>query len=271
MKPESSQVPTGHEYDQFEANEALLRNSELGIILTDAYIAAVNHDARLNDIAIVPIEAEGEHKHAFARPTWNTQNQSGRHEIHVRLDDLDGTLAMYEDTMRQTPENTAIIARSLGIPPSEVTPQLLFVQSILHEMGHTLEYMDYEAGGKTPEDHKHDQRVERSKLPIGGLLVSQLLSENHPNKVSVEENWDAASQTASERYGDYRNEDIHIHTMQELIDATSDVYRHSRFESAADTFAADVLQWQPVMMTQLTGDITRFRNYPQNAQLQPAA
>jgi hypothetical protein len=251
--------------DQMAANEAVLRQSELGIILQDAYIAAVNEDPRLEDIAIISVTDPDEPKPAFMLPVGDERNTTGRQEIHIRLDNLDDTLAVFKKSMEHTPKNTAIVAETLGIPPEEVTPQLLFVYSTLHEMGHALEAMDYEAAGKSHAEHMHEQRAERAKLPIGRLLVSQLLSEDSPNRQYVEQHWNEASRMASENYSAFTGEDVKITTMEELIDATSHVHRHTKFEAAADKFAATVLQLQPVMLMQLTGDITRFRNYPQHA------
>lgn len=251
--------------DQSEANEAILAQSELGIILKDAYIAAANVDPRLNDIAIVPVTDPEDKRPASIKPSWDPNNQTGRHEIYIRLGNLDETLATFKQSMEHTPKNTAIVAESLGLRAEEVTPQLLFVYSTLHEMGHALECMDYEAAGKTPAEHLHDQRVERAKLPIGNLLASQLLSEDSANRQYVERRWEEASQMASEKYSEFTGEETHISTIAELIDATSHVHRKTKFEAAADRFAATVLQMEPLMLTQLTGDITRFRNYPQHA------
>lgn len=184
--------------DQSEANEAILAQSELGIILKDAYIAATNVDPRLNDIAIVPVTDPEDKRPASIKPSWDPNNQTGRHEIYIRLGNLDETLATFKQSMEHTPKNTAIVAESLGLRAEEVTPQLLFVYSTLHEMGHALECMDYEAAGKTPAEHLHDQRVERAKLPIGNLLASQLLSEDSANRQYVERRWEEASQMASE-------------------------------------------------------------------------
>lgn len=251
--------------DQSEANEQILRQSELGIILADAYIAATNIDPRLENIAVLPIEDPTISSFAFARAAWMDKNQTGKHEVYVRLNDLDHTLSLFDNLMKHTPKMTAVVAESLGLQSSEVTPQLMFVYSTLHEMGHTLEYMDYEAAGKTPAEHKHDSSLEREKLPIGNLLASHLLSDNHPNRAYVIQNWDAVREAASKNYSDYIGTQSSISTMEELIDATAHVHRISKFEAAADRFAATVLQTQPLMVEQLTGDITRFRNYPQHA------
>lgn len=251
--------------DQSEANEQILRQSELGIILADAYIAATNLDPRLDDIAIVPITDPDEHRPAFARAAWDKKNTTGHEEIHVRLGSLNETLKVFADSMVRTPKSTAVVAESLGIRPEEVTPQLLFVYSTLHEMGHSLEHMDYTDAGKTPEEHRHDQRVERARLPIGNLLASTLFSVENPKRQLVEQHWDVAAEAASRNYSAFTGQEESIASIEELIDATSHVHRKTKFEAAADRFAATVLQLEPLMLMQLTGDITRFRNYPQHA------
>lgn len=267
MHPEQNRRP---ELPQEEKNVELLRNSELGVILARAYLDAMNTDSRLANIAIVPIVDANDQRHAFARPSWKPDNQTAKHEIHIRLDNLDDTLDFFADAMKIS-SNTNKIAQTLGIQPGEVTPQLLYVHSMLHEMGHTLEYFDYEEQGKTPEDHKHDQKVARMVLPVGGVVASTLLTEGHPNREAIVEQWDAVAPHASKRYSDFKHADVSISTMAELVDATADVYRDTTFEHAADRFAASVLEFQPTMMTQLTGNIDKYRNYPTATSLPPAA
>lgn len=252
-------------YDQMEANEVILRQSELGSILADAYAAATNVDPRLADIAVVPIIDPATTSFAFARPAWGKSESTGKHEVHIRLDDLDATLALFKKSMTLAPKNNAIVAEILGIRPDEVTPQLTFVFSTLHEMGHTLEFMNYEDMGKTPEDYLRDYRVEKEKLPIGNLLASHLISDTHPNKQHVIENWESVRLTASRNYSNYVGKPVDISSMGELVDATSHMYRESKFEAHADQFAAIVFQTQPTMLTNLMGDITRYRTYPQYA------
>src|SRR4051812_36966168 len=81
-----------------DKNQELLRSSELGVLLDRAYIAALNYDPRLEEVAIVPMTDPEVPSHAFARPRWSKDNQTGHHEIHIRLDDLDGTLDFFEKT-----------------------------------------------------------------------------------------------------------------------------------------------------------------------------
>jgi hypothetical protein len=236
------------EFDQEERNMALLRNSELGVVLEDAYIDAMNVDPRISEIAVVPITDPAEKRPAFARPAWET----GRHEIHIRLDNLDDTLGIYKDVMQKSPGTVQEIAKTLDIQPTEVTPQLLFAQSILHEMGHTLEFFDYQEQGKTSEDHARDSKIEAAKRPLGGLVASRLLDPNSKQYQAIVNNWDAVSRKEG------------VNSPEELFDKTAVAHRHTKFEHDADRFAATVLQMQPGMMTQLTGNIDRYRNYPQS-------
>jgi SAM-dependent methyltransferase len=226
-------------------NREILRDSEMGETLEKAYLGAVELDGRLADIAVVLIKG-GEHRHAFARPMWSKENETGKHEIHISLEDLNGTLATFEEAMK-IKSNTEKIAKTLGVEPDEVTPELFYVQSMVHEMGHTLEYMDYQEAGKTPEEHKHDQKEARNMLPIEGQPVSNLKK----NEEAVVDQWGAIAPHASKRYSAHKHADLEITTFDELIDATADVYRDTPFEHAADKFAANVLAQQPELVAQL--------------------
>lgn len=253
MNPhEAAPHPNSAELSQEEQNQEVLRNAELGVILERAYIDAMNTDPRLADIAVVPITDPDEKKPAFAVANWTPgQNQTGKHEVHIRLDNLDETMAIYEDVMRRSPGAVEAIAETLDMPVSEMTAPLLYVQSILHEMGHTLEFMDAEAQGKTPEEHKHEVKAEAVKRPLGGLVASHLLDETSRSYQLVTDNWDQIAQQES------------VASLDELFDKTATAHRHLHFEHEADKFAGRVLQMQPVMVEQLTGDIEKYRDYPQ--------
>lgn len=233
------------ESEQKVKNLELLRNSEMGETLEKAYLAAVEADPRLADIVVVPMEA-GDHRDAAARAAWAENNQSGQHEIILNLHDIPASLAKFEERMKDIPINTEKIAQTLGIDASEVTPELLYVQSMIHEMGHTLEFMDYQEAGKTPEDHKHDRSDERKKLPL-----ERSVTELEKHKDFILENWAEASNKASAKYSAHKHADVSIDTFDGLASATADVYRDTKFEHAADKFAAEVLAKQPELVESL--------------------
>lgn len=236
---------TTPESEQQGKNLEILRNSQMGETLEKAYLAAIEVDPRLADIVVVPMEA-GDHRDAAARAAWAENNQSGKHEILLNLHDIPASLAKFEERMKDIPINTEKIAQTLGIDTSEVTPELLYVQSMIHEMGHTLEFMDYQEAGKTPDDHKHDRNTERQRLPL-----ERSVTELEKHKDLVLEHWGELSKRASDKYSAHKHAEVSIDTFDGLASATADVYRDTKFEHAADKFAAEVLAKQPELVESL--------------------
>ncbi len=247
-------------YDQMRANETLLRQTELGMLLADAYIVAISVDSRLTGIEIVPITEPEVTSFAFARPSWIKAGEAGRHEVHVRLSDSDNTLALFKKFIDHSPKAIAIVAEPLGIKPDEVTPELVYVHAAIHEMGHTLDYMDHEGMGKTPEEYLRDHRIESERHHIGKLVACHLVSNNHPYKTYIINNWKAFRQYASIKYSDHVGIPVDISSMDELIDAVVHMHRGSKFETRADQFAAKVLQSHPEIVMRLVGGTTRPQN-----------
>ena len=236
---------TSLESEQKAKNLEVLRNSEMGEVLEKAYLGAVELDSRLTDIIIVPLE-EDDNRDAVARPSWNKNNESGKHQIMINLNNVTESLGKFEKRMKDIPVNTAKIAQTLGLDPSEVTPELFYVQAMLHEMGHTLEFMDYQEEGKTPEDHKHDRDIERKKLPLERPVTTL-----EKNRGTIINHWGDLSAQASDKYSKHKQQHVSIGTFDDLVGATADVYRDTKFEHSADKFAAEVLAKQPEIVKYL--------------------
>ena len=194
MPETTNQDPSAIRDAQFDKNYELLRNSEVGVILAEAYEEAARLDPRLAAIEIKDITDPDEKRYGHATPSW--ASETGKHQIHVRLSDLDGTLAHYQGAMDQAPVAIELIAKRMGIEPSQVTPQLMFTQSILHEMGHITEYMDYE---DHPDELRERNRREKLSLPIGNTTVGKLIQVDSPIRQQVEANWgQVQAQTGAE-------------------------------------------------------------------------
>ena len=240
------ETSAANQEEQYDANYEKLRNSELGVIMAEAYQAATELDPRLEDIGVVSITDPDEKRIAFARPKWAAE--SGKHEIHVRLEDLDEALAIYEEAMNKAPDGKRVIAERLGVDPKDVTPQLLFVHSTLHEMGHLTEYMDFE---DNPGDLKTRQRAEKMALPIGGATASQLIDPDSKVRKAVDAQWPQVQSS------------LQVGSMDELITMQAVAYRGMTSETIAGNFATDVFAMEPVMMDQLMRPtVEPYRNYP---------
>ncbi len=237
------EIPNITELSQGDRNEALLRNSELGVILHDAYLTATNIDPRLDDVVIVPNDS-GDNRIAFARHKENAA--SGRYEVHLRLNDLDKSLALQEDILKNVQGARELFAGILGIEPDQVTPQLLHVFSILHEFGHITEYMDNE--GNEVELQRRMRR-EKAALPIGNTITSKLLDPSTLAHRTVIENWEQISA----QHG--------VRSMGDLIEKQHGAYRGMTSEHTADMFAVDVFATNTQLVDQLNADIEAYRSY----------
>lgn len=237
---------TSHELTQDQQNMDLLRSSELGVLLMDAYITATNLEPRLADVVLKPADDEGRGRFGKAIPSW--ASESGKHEFQIPLGDLDETLAMYADAMHKVPQGIAIIAERLHIDPSEVTPQLMYVQAKLHEMGHLTEYMDFEAN---PNDLKHRNKCEKMALPLANVSAGMLVDLESPVRQSVDANWESVSSK------------LGVGSIDELVSLQAREYRGMTSEAHADSFASDVFDANPQLISQLTNpNLDAYRNYP---------
>ena len=237
------QIPRITELSQGDQNEALLRNSELGVLLHDAYLTATNIDPRLDDVVIVPNDSD-DSRIAFARHKENTE--SGNYEVHLRLNDLDKSLALQENLLNNVQGSRELFAGILDIEPDQVTPQLLHVFSILHELGHITEYMDNEGN---EVELQQRMRREKAALPIGNTATSKLMDPSSPAHQAVVENWGQISA----QHG--------VSTMGDLIEKQHGAYRGMTSEHTADMFAVDVFATNTQLVDQLNADVETYRDY----------
>lgn len=242
-------------YDQQTLNEQLLSTSEIGPFMVDAYRSAVELDPRMSEIAIVPIEDPEDPRMGVARAKDANTNVTGKHEIHIRLNDLDGILAMYEARSKDHPEAIAMIAERIGVSPEEVTPQLLHVQTMLHEMGHLTEHMDDEEAGD-PRRGMERRKKEMASLPLGAIAVGKLSNPNSAESQYFEANW----QRHAQEQGDISRDD--------LIALQAMGYRNLTSERIADNFAADVFTINPELKTQMQfGNLDEYRSHTEMANM----
>lgn len=232
--------------DQNTQNQEFLRRSEIGVLLTTAYLSAINHSPRLAETQFVELPADSKHT-AGALPKWSEKNPTGNHVVLIRTQNIDGILKHYEEQLSLRPAVVEHAAALLHIEPDQVTPQLYYVFSMLHEMGHTDDYFDHE---DIPEEFTRKIKTSEAGLPLGRVSTTELLdpaSELH-QKVS-------ADRELFDRHG--------VATIDEFAALNLTAYRNMRHEKYADDFAADVLLNEPELMDQLMRDtIAPYRNHP---------
>lgn len=237
------------EKDFSAQNFELLEKAEMGVILRDAYKTALNLEPRLEKVEIVPFEDES-NRVAFARPSWNPES-GGHNQVHVRLTDLDGALQRTAKVLEDIPGARKLFGDLIGVDPKEVTPQLIHVFSIVHELGHTIEYMDNKAD---PTKLIERNKKEKEGLPIGRATVSQLLDTSSFARKYVEDNWHKVIQV------------VDVSSIEELVEKQHGAYRQTTSERKADEFGLDVFATNPQLVDQMVyGDLESYRHF------QPAA
>lgn len=231
---------------QDEANYELLRGNELGVLLTRAYLGAVNHDLRLAEVPIVELPADSHHT-AMARPSWHAENRSGHHEVHLRLQGIDEVLDHYEEALAIRPEVAKYTSDLLHINSSDATPQLFYVFSMLHEMGHASDFFRYQ---DNPDKYRAEKRCAEASLPLGRVST----------RIALDPSSDLHGKIAAQPDLLRRHKVGEVH---ELVALNNIAYRKMPHEQRADFFAVEVFQRNPALLDQLIRKtIEPYRNYP---------
>ncbi len=222
--------------DLLASNHEVLKRSELGPLLRQAHEAATALEPALQEVGLVAIPHDST---SLAYATHAANNQSGRHEAHLRVDNLPDTIGLYERLLQEVPAMRSLLAEQLGIRPAQVTPQQVYVHSFLHELGHTLEYGQH--NGDAAELWA-SMGAALNSLPLPGMYVSQLLHPDSPARKWVTQHLDGMhgllKQTGTQ-------------DLTGLLNKQYLAYRGTTHESSADTFAADVLAANPQLLAML--------------------
>ncbi|HSH18077.1 MAG TPA: hypothetical protein VK978_01700 [Candidatus Saccharimonadales bacterium] len=223
------------EQTQKEQNEQLLAQSELGALLVDGYHTALELDPRLAEMKVMPIE-DNTHRVAFAGPKWAKKNESGKHEVHVRLGSLDDELDYIGTVMSRIPTAYEIMSKRMGIKLEQATPQLMYAHAIFHEMGHVVQFFDNE---NDPEAYQRMRKKDRLALPISNATALAIVTEGTPARRYVDSVWDQVQ------------DQLGVTELDELVHLQAVAYRDMTAEAGADNFAADVFRMNPLLMNRL--------------------
>jgi hypothetical protein len=219
---------------QERKNRELLSRSELGPILLAAYDLAIATDAQLGDIEIAPLPA-GTHHVAFAQPAW--KSSTGLHRIYIKLTDIGPTLDSYNSIINSIVGGRKYFADMLDVEETQITPTMLYIHSVLHELGHVPEYAEY---ADQPEQLKARQVAEKRAMPAGNVSVSRLLALPEADRQRIEK------QLAT------THQNLNIPTFNELIARQFTAYRNLTSEKRADDFANTIIQENQLFRDQLT-------------------
>lgn len=143
---------------------------------------------------------------------------------------------------RKTSNNR--VARLLGIKPEEMTPDLIRMFIIAHELGHAADYVksyeqnpEYQGGEKDQAAEAWDEHYEANLLmmPVRGYDPVDL-REELKKYTTLDGFLDQFPEVK-------RNIDLGaVKTLDDLIQAQEEAYRSSVYESYADDFAAKFLR-----------------------------
>ncbi len=230
---------------QADNNEAILGQAEMGVVLQEVYQTAVNLDPRLEDVKIVAVEP-GTGPIAFARPAH--RSESGQHEVHFQLDDIDNVLTEYQNLLESVPGLKEIMADKMMTTPENMTAESLFAFSLAHEFGHVVLNMDHE---DDPEALTRQIKQDKEAMPLGNVATSRLLDTASPEHADLVNNLD----THQTRLG--------VSSFQEVIALQHFAYRNTTAEHAADSFAADLFATNPTLADRMIapGAIDRYRDF----------
>ncbi|HUC89953.1 MAG TPA: hypothetical protein VMR45_04070 [Patescibacteria group bacterium] len=226
--PETPPPPSIH-----DKNLQTLQCAEMSAILLDAYNTAITVDPRLKEVEIVPIPADNP-RFAFATPAW--ASPTGKHQVNLHLEGLTAVLDTYRTTVDRVPGARKLFAAVMGVEESAITPMQLYIHSIVHELGHIPEYIEYE---QNPEQLRLRKRTEKEAMPAGRAAVSHLLDPSSAARQAL----DAIFPSIASKLG--------IQTFDQLIELQHRAYRNLTSEKRADDFAARCLAANPALRDRL--------------------
>lgn len=217
-----------------QQNIELLRQAEYGHIMAEVYETAIGLDPRLAGVEFMPT-AEGETSPAAAVPAW--ASESGRHEVHINLDDMDSTLGKIMKVVEMVPGAHELFADQAGIEPRELTSEVLLAHVVGHELGHIREFMDYE---DNPEALAARRKAEYAALPIKNVGVTKLMQAGSVANNRLREDWPRISS------------ELDVTRLSELYGKQHTAYRDMTSEKVADSFAMEVLAARHDLVDQLS-------------------
>ncbi|NQV89328.1 MAG: hypothetical protein HQ488_03345 [Parcubacteria group bacterium] len=157
--------------------------------------------------------------------------------IHV----AEGGAESYAPLLEIRKASVAINAEALGIDPSAMTPELLELFILAHEMGHVLDFVsNYQrdpdlSGWDAPDEMAFHRSAILNTLPIPNVSPTGLTGDLR-NVTSLEAVLnDHPKLAAHPRFKE-------MQTVEDLIRVQEEEYRASEPERYADTFAAQFLK-----------------------------
>lgn len=225
------------EQTQYNRNKELLENPECGSLLAEVYDAATAIDPRLKDVMIVPFDVEKNGVNGSAFALGADISKSGKHEVHVRTDNLYKTLKVIESTLDKVPGLRETISKRLKIEdPEDLSPMQVHAFVILHELGHITEFMDNE---DTMQELRQRQKIEKDALPIGDIATYQIIDPSTSGVKYIRQRWKLYSEL------------FEVDSIEELAQIRQDAYSRMTSEVIADDFATDVMNSEPILLEQL--------------------
>lgn len=229
-----SEINIQHYEDISQSNRELLidEGGVLGPVLASAYDLAIREDPDVGQAKIIELPL---HAVSTGISRYADMTESGRPEVAIMLGDMQYALDRKQRERQAIPIFDLLLARRLHLDPADITPQLVYVDAFLHELGHVRKNAKVDDLAALRVHNK--QQAE--SMPLGNRWVSRLL---HPG---TEEQKYLAANTDEllERFG--------CSTVDDLINLQYAAYRNLDNEKDADTFAATILTQNPELLASL--------------------
>lgn len=203
--------------------ELLEQTGEYGQAMKEVYQTAMDLDPRLQDVEFVAAAKETPSP-AMARPAWHSE--TGKHQVLINTHNIDGVMSKIISFVDSVPGARELFAAQIDIQPEELTPAMLLMHVVGHELGHIRDYMDYE---DDPEAFDAQRETEWSALPVKNFPASKLAQQGYYGSQQTKDLW---RRTAYQKgFGSF----------EELLQAQHTAYRNMRTERIADDFAVEIL------------------------------
>lgn len=225
------ETPPDPEQQRATTNLELLRGQETNAeLLEKTFAAAVQRYPELSHVHLVQKD-----KHtpgAFARHQFHERNSTGSPEVHMDLSP--GSEEQLFTALQERPRLIEIISQKIGIPPEQFTPQLAQAFTLLHELGHTLDYTHNIESQSEGAQRDAQRREEMQRLPIRNSAPARLL--NPETQAKLLQSYPDLFEGLTRQYGQPITSMADVLALQEVY------YRQLPSEAYADDFAVAVLR-----------------------------
>jgi hypothetical protein len=217
---QSENPPEVTPWEQVARNLAMLEADQyVGHLLIGPYKTMLEMDPRVAGVRLVPTPIQDEFIADTIEP-WLTPDG----EIEMVFPLGAGALELVSASMRDRPNEYAMVAEWLGLPPETLTAVLAIQFIFWHELWHVIQLREF-AG--TPVEWQAEMDLEKIKNPFAGTDLAK-----RPPEVLME-----LLRPMSEQGTEFRG----FESLEALIFYKSTMHRRLKYEAEADRFAVRMM------------------------------